>query len=324
MGGRLRVGEWVEVKSEDEILATLDADGRLDGLPFMPEMLQYSGRRLQVYRSAHKTCDTVSQSGARGMVSAVHLDTRCDGSAHGGCQASCLLFWKEAWLRRVDGPAERAVTVTRPPAVRGGCTRATLDAATRQPSDPAAPNEIRYRCQATTLLESTTPIRWWDPRQYWHDWLSGNVSLWRLLRVVAVATFNMLQRKRGGSTHPRLPAFTLDKTPMGRLDLQPGEQVKVKSVEEIAKTLDRNSKNRGLWFDVEMVPFTGGTYRVRSRVERIIEERTGRMIQFGNPCIMLEGVECRGDFSRNRLLCPRGICPYWREIWLERTPPGSA
>src|SRR4051794_17968284 len=27
---------------------------------------------------------------------------RCDGSAHGGCQAGCRLYWKEAWLRRVD------------------------------------------------------------------------------------------------------------------------------------------------------------------------------------------------------------------------------
>jgi hypothetical protein len=33
------------------------------------------------------------------MTDTVHLsDLRCDGSAHAGCQAGCLLFWKEAWL----------------------------------------------------------------------------------------------------------------------------------------------------------------------------------------------------------------------------------
>jgi len=33
---------------------------------------------------------------------AVHLDDlRCDGSAHGDCQASCLLFWHTAWLTPV-------------------------------------------------------------------------------------------------------------------------------------------------------------------------------------------------------------------------------
>ena len=35
----LRKGDLVEVRSEEEILRTLDADGKLDGLPFMPEML---------------------------------------------------------------------------------------------------------------------------------------------------------------------------------------------------------------------------------------------------------------------------------------------
>ncbi len=44
----LRAGDWVEVKSADEILATLDAQGCYEALPFMPEMLQYCGRRFRV------------------------------------------------------------------------------------------------------------------------------------------------------------------------------------------------------------------------------------------------------------------------------------
>ena len=55
----LRAGDWVEVRSAAEILATLDERGRLDALPFMPEMLQYCGRRFRVFKSAHKTCDTL-------------------------------------------------------------------------------------------------------------------------------------------------------------------------------------------------------------------------------------------------------------------------
>jgi hypothetical protein len=35
----LRSGELVEVRSAEEILATLDAQGRFEVLPFMPEML---------------------------------------------------------------------------------------------------------------------------------------------------------------------------------------------------------------------------------------------------------------------------------------------
>ena len=99
----LRAGDVIEVRTEEEILRTLDADGKLDGLPFMPEMLSFCGQRYRVRARAHKACDTIDWQQFRRMESAVHLEElRCDGSAHGGCQAGCLLFWKEAWLRPVD------------------------------------------------------------------------------------------------------------------------------------------------------------------------------------------------------------------------------
>ena len=98
----LRVGDLVEVLSADEILRTLDERGELDGLPFMPEMLAYCGRRMTVHKVALKACDYIGYSGLRRMRDAVHLvDARCDGSAHGGCQTRCSLYWKERWLRRV-------------------------------------------------------------------------------------------------------------------------------------------------------------------------------------------------------------------------------
>src|SRR5215468_10258420 len=85
----LRVGDIVEVRSPEEILATLDANGELESLPFMPEMLRYCGQRLTVYKVANKLCDTVSRSGMRKMDNAVHLSgVRCDGGAHDGCQAA--------------------------------------------------------------------------------------------------------------------------------------------------------------------------------------------------------------------------------------------
>src|SRR4051812_26624275 len=76
----LRVGELVEVRSESEILATLDENGELDSLPFMPEMLQFCGRQMTVEKVAHKLCDTISATGMRRMECAVHLRaSRCDG-----------------------------------------------------------------------------------------------------------------------------------------------------------------------------------------------------------------------------------------------------
>ena len=58
---QLRAGDKVRVRSKDEILATLDENGRIDGQPFMPEMLQFAGRELPISAIAHKTCDTINR-----------------------------------------------------------------------------------------------------------------------------------------------------------------------------------------------------------------------------------------------------------------------
>jgi hypothetical protein len=313
------------VRSESEILSTLDADGRRNGLPFMPEMLQFVGLRFRVLARADKTCDTITKTGGRRMRNTVHLETRCDGSAHGGCQARCLIYWNEVWLRRVDDGASGVVTAGR--GASALCTRERLQQATRDavPAGATSTEDVRYRCQATELLGATSPLAWWDPRQYWRDWRSGNVRIGWMLRVFATAAFNALQRWRGGGrTFPRMAEPTLTKTPVEVLDLQPGELVQIKTAEEIAKTLNVHSRNRGLWFDAEMVPYCGGTFRVEQRVEQIIDERTRQMLRFPTACIMLEGVVCRSQYSSRRLFCPRRITPYWREIWLRRTAAQAA
>src|SRR4051812_1539103 len=99
----MRSGDWVEVRTKAEILSSLDNSGRLDGLPFMPQMFHYCGKQFRVFKRAHKTCDTISGTyEGRQLSDSVHLDLRCDGQAYGGCQAACLIFWKEAWLKPVN------------------------------------------------------------------------------------------------------------------------------------------------------------------------------------------------------------------------------
>jgi hypothetical protein len=342
----LRAGELVEVRTEQEILATLDERGTLDGLPFMPEMLAFCGQRVRVEKRADKACDTINYSGNRRMYDAVLLEGgRCSGAAHGGCQARCLLFWKEAWLRRAE-PTPTGVSHERLESHRDAgvlsaraCDRKRLVEATRA----AAPNGDegpRYRCQATDLLLATAPMAWWDLRQYARDVRSGNVrfrdvvgaALFRVfvltLRLrgyrLQVWTYNKLQSWRGGRPFPFPLDGTLDRTPRATLGLKPGELVRVKSKEDILKTLNKRNRNHGLSFDREMVRYCGNVYRVLSRVEQIIEEPTGRMIKMSNDCIILEGVTCQAELSDKRLFCPRSLYPFWREIWLERVPAAEA
>jgi hypothetical protein len=323
----LRVGDLVEVRSVEEILGTLDGDGRLDALPFMPEMLKFCGGRFRVSKRADKACDRIEFKGLRRMNNAVHLEgSRCDGAAHGACQARCLIYWKEAWLRRVKVPPG---TDVRPGA--SSCTQARLMEATARSSDTSDPDEKVYSCQATELNRATVSlIRIEDPRQYWDDVRSGNVTLTMAIRGLLIGMYNRFQTLskrylpswlliRQGKRYP-LVEGRLTKTPSSRLGLLPGDLVQIRSKEEILQTLDTRSRNRGLSFDVEMLKFCGRRARVLGRVDRIIEESTGKMKTIGSDCIILEGVVCTGEYHR---FCPRGIYPYWREIWLQRVEEPS-
>ena len=101
----LRSGDLVEVRSPGEILQTLDGDGALTRLPFMPEMVDFCGKRFRVSKRVVKTCFYGTRSGMRKFPSedVVLLEgLRCSGEAHDGCQKACSIFWREAWLRKVD------------------------------------------------------------------------------------------------------------------------------------------------------------------------------------------------------------------------------
>jgi hypothetical protein len=321
----LRIGEVVEVRTEDEILATLDEDGRLEGLPFMPEMLQFCGHRFAVDKLAVKLCDTINKTGMHRMRNAVHLQgVRCDGRAHGGCQAGCLVYWKEAWLKRTSNTGESPPTARTPDGPPSVCSQARL----HEVAVPGSPGlgEERYACQATELMDAAPEhLAWWDARAYARDVSSGNVGLPKMLKGLSILLFNKFQ----GANLRFLPGRRLihdakqypfidgrlKSTPKETLDLRPGELVEVKSKEEIVRTLDVHNSNRGLRFDVEMLRYCGQRARVLRRVDRIIDERTGRMLRFDNDCIILEDVVCKADYHQ---YCPRATYPYWREIWLKR------
>ena len=339
----LKPGDWVQVRSKREILRTLDAKGQLDGMPFTPEMFAFCGKWFRVYKRAHKTCDTVFPIRSRRVDRAVFLDTRCDGSAHGGCQAGCLLFWREEWLKPIGSTVDTNSSVPRREMLTAhdGCSESIVQAAT-QAFDPESGTPI-YTCQATQLPYFTADLSWWDVRQYIEDYRSGNVGLRRMFAgLIYSIYYNLCQAGIGVGaplrwlydrfaplwTHHRFPrrvgTIPVGKpTPTATLNLQPGEIVRVKSHKEILSTIDQGSRNRGLRWDAEMVPYCGGTYRVLRRVTRIIDEKTGKMLKMKNPCIILDSVVCQARYSGNRMFCPRAIYPYWREVWLDRVeqPP---
>ena len=321
----LRHGDAVEVRGAHEILASLDANGALDAIPFMPEMLAYVGRRFTVYKRVEKICDTIGgPTPSRTMNDTVFLtDLRCDGSAHGGCQAACRIYWKEAWLARVTQTGRATVSDPVEEELARTALEQVAQRAARRSTEGAGDSGV-YRCQATEAQRASEPLGR-QLRQFGRELSTRNVDPARFARVAARAAIGTIKRRLGVRRDLPMEVGAGQCEPSEPLNLQPGEWVEVKSAEDIGITLDASGFNKGLLFTREMIPYCGRRFRVRERVERIIDERTGEMLQFKNDCIVLEGPVCWGDFTPGRWFCPREVYPYWREAWLRRVePPGVA
>lgn len=330
----LRAGDWVVVRTKEEILSTLNPDGTLDALPFQPEMFAFCGQKLRVFKVAHKTCDNIKKTGGRRMYRAVHLEgARCNGSDHGGCQADCIFFWKEAWLKRAHDAQKISSGIAPGSAL---CAESDVYRAVRVPGEEQSADPT-WVCQTTKLYDATELLHWWDIRQYCRDVTSGNHGLWHISKLLLFAgyrklvelgigysllvkIYNRFQNWRGGKPYPIGDGKIPDgqSTPTDILNLQPGEWVMVKSSEEIRATITKSGMNRGMRYDQEMAKYSGGRYRVQMRVDRLINEQTGKMMQMKSPCIQLENVYCRAECTTMRIGCPRASNTYWREIWLRR------
>jgi hypothetical protein len=95
----LQPGELVEVKSEQEVRATLDEHGRHRGLLWMPGMARFCGNTYKV----HKRVETIMLESTGELRKIRHTvllaDVMCENLY--GCDRSCFHYWREAWLRRV-------------------------------------------------------------------------------------------------------------------------------------------------------------------------------------------------------------------------------
>lgn len=298
----LRAGQWVEVRGAAEILATLDPTGALNGVPFMPEMLPFLGRRMRVHRRADKTC--VEGHGLRKLGDAVLLEeSRCDGAAHDGCQRGCMIFWPEAWLKPLR-EVRRAPNFHEEVKAR----QVLAGLSTRD-------GEL-YRCQSTALPTATRRMPRLAYGLIFTDLAHGEIDLAGAAGMIFRTLANKLLRLAG---RPELGVIAGPglKTGKGSLNLRPGEWVRIKSAGEIARTLTPDSRNQGLTFEPEMARHIGAAYQVDQPIEKIILEESGRMVNLKRT-VALRDVTCKGVCVKN---CPRNNPLFWREAWLERVHP---
>lgn len=315
---RLRAGDTVVVRPFREILATLDADGTLGGLPFMPEMLECCGKSFRVERRVEKTCIDAAPP-SRGMRRFPAGDVvvlegpRCSGDAHDGCRRTCKVFWKEAWL------APAAATTPSGDGNGNGDGLDELRARLKVKSDGN-----RYFCQSTELHRATEEFSGrYKPsmaRVALRELSNGDRTVGEMAKLVGLYTWQKVFHAAVGDGWLRGPN---KQTPTQTLGLEPGERVRIKSRAEIVSTLDRRRRNRGLGICSEVTRCCGHESVVRRRADRIIDERTGLMREMRDT-VVLNVIDGRGTLGEECLCdgvlgdCPRGEIMYWREIWLER------
>jgi hypothetical protein len=305
---KFRPGDRVFVRPPEEILSTLDADGTLNGIPFMPEMLPSCGKQYRVLRLVDKTCvdgDPIRHFPGNDVV--VLDSPRCDGSAHDGCMRGCRIFWKEAWLQSANDAhvASEAAGLDR------------LRARLKVKSD-----ETHYFCQSTQIKSATEP----DRRRFrtfriaFREIIDGDLSILRASKLFALWIWTKSLRAMGADERLRGPGKRMANEPLG---LEPGDVVRVKSRAGVVETLSRKRSNRGLGVCYEMTRCCGRDAEVRFRVDRLINESTGEMRDISNTVTLAsvggskaraEECLCWGELGD----CPRGELMYWREVWLER------
>jgi hypothetical protein len=298
----LKVNTKIRVKSPKEIFKTLDENGCKDNLPFMPEMLQYCGKEFIISCKVEKTCvDNPTMYMAEFINNDVYFlnDLRCSGEFHDGCQRACRIFWKEDWLEELNYNLKETSDELN-----------TSDELTRKLKVKKT-DEV-YFCQSTELRNATKPLSMKEKIQkLFCDYKNRNYNLIHLIKLVVFPLLRKFQKKIKDTE----PKGQLTTTPTEVLNLQPGELVEIKSFNEIKQTLDVSGRNKGLLFDSDMIQFCGKRFKVRNRLDKMILERNGKMIEVKNT-VILDGVTCQCFFAFGG--CPRKEFQFWREVWLKR------
>lgn len=103
----LSPGDVVRVKSRVEIEDTLNEEGKYQKLSFTPVMWQYCGKEFVVLKRLEKVFDERKWKLSKIKNTVLLKNVYCNGAGGiekewDGCDRTCFIWWKEAWLERVN------------------------------------------------------------------------------------------------------------------------------------------------------------------------------------------------------------------------------
>ena len=177
---------------------------------------------------------------------------------------ACRIYWKHAWLR----PIEEGDAGIEAAAGDSEKLRARLKVKVGRAS-------VFLPIDRAFQVDRSFPTRGWPrARIALTEIRNGDIGILQALQMFALYVWQKILRKLDCDSWLRGPH---QRTPTQSLNLQPGELVRVKSRAQIVQTLDHKMSNRGMRLCYEMMRCCGREAEVRYRVDRLINERTGRM-----------------------------------------------
>ena len=101
----INVGDYIKIRSKDEILKTLDKNNRLEGCFFMQDMFDHCGTRHKVLKKIENFYDEATSKMRKARNTFLLEDLHCSGTLTGywtNCDRHCYTFWKEAWIEKTE------------------------------------------------------------------------------------------------------------------------------------------------------------------------------------------------------------------------------
>ena len=173
-------------------------------------------------------------------------------------------------------------------------------------------------CRYTQIVAAPVPLSCWDVRQDLRPLLAGNVTILAFAAALLAWLLNGEQGFRGRIPFPDATNGGQSRTPADAKNLAFHDQVRVPGSMEIGKTLDAENCNCELRFDREMIRHCHPQHALVSRVDRIIDDVTGRMVRMKTLCILLHDMVATGEFLRYGAQQEYLL---WREVWPNSETP---
>ncbi len=99
----LQAGDWVMVRPLAEIQKTLNPFKELKGCAFLEDMKQYCGTQQRVLKVMERFLDERDYQVKKTKGIVLLEGVYCQGTpVFGPCDRSCLSFWREEWLEKIE------------------------------------------------------------------------------------------------------------------------------------------------------------------------------------------------------------------------------